>query len=759
MFTLDNFETGQHTAVQDVYQRCVLLSGKCSSSAALDNDDGYIVVETRDDAGYPSFPEQRWPMCRGYFKALVLLSPGTNKVVIRYDQNEDQDGCQTELSLRYTPLLQTPALHLAIMIASDSPLLIDCPPAKFGSLSSAHSSLSAAIAKFRMTAYMWQALTAEDFRQKGLGRRSFRLEEEWSLDTLSQSSLHCQGQTMASVPKIHLVRTPKTLAELRAANLAQQNPSARNKDGLHQIFTSALLAHGAPFTTASRPIVAGLILDSHYDAASSKLILAHAALGCHNPAGLSLGMFGSHLTYAWPRFMEEVSSCLMDGTPPGDTVGDDNGECGSMWRACAVGQGAFLHEVGHAFGAGHSSGIMVRGYSPDWVKVFIARVPGTGGVEVVTPEARHECRWDVGDALKFRRLRHFWLPGDREMSEEVPAVGLEDGKGDEMVVEIKCNAGIARVSFKPKGGKAVDDDKTSVAKPATVLRYSERELQERFGSFKTLGFEVDALNGKKYTLANLWALFLNRSFIKVPGTNIRLLKQCIGDGDGRVARNSGGKWMWAVMLKKRDGKGNLVDATKIDLRVGCALDGAEVYYADGEKIPCGPRDPDGNDPYMGGHQARKLTLAKDAEVVKVAVTRSEQGGWLQGLRMWLSNGKGMGALNCKSGQVETLVPPSNHKIIGFYGVSGRWGMCECFGIVTAPRDAVLPDSVYDLEELQNKPDGGSHRNKRRRVDDERMDDECDGDSESGGSCPSQSEDEDAGYDDGSDVEVAKWYKK
>ena len=41
-------------------------------------------------------------------------------------------------------------------------------------------------------------------------------------------------------------------------------------------------------------------------------------------------MFGSHLTYSWPRFLEEVPACLTDTRPPGDKVGNDNGECGTM---------------------------------------------------------------------------------------------------------------------------------------------------------------------------------------------------------------------------------------------------------------------------------------------------------------------------------------------------------------------------------------------------------------------------------------------
>jgi hypothetical protein len=567
-----------------------------------------------------------------------------------------------QISLRYVPLLQTPPLHLAIMIAKDSPLLIDCPPAKFGGISSAHSSLDAAIAKFRMSAYMWQALTAEDLRAKGLGRRAFRIEEEWTTDTLTQRSL--LSPTMNTVPKVHLIRTDKTVAELRDANLAQQNPRARQADDLHTIFTNALLAHGAPFTTHARPIVAGLILDSHYNFTGSTTtnnnnetyILAHAALGNHDPSGLSLGMFGSHLTYAWPRFMEEIPACLLDATPPGDTVGNDNGECNTLWQACAVGQGAFLHEVGHALGAPHTEGIMLRGYSPNWPRAFLGGVrtrEGKGGVEAVmeavVPETGHECRWAVSDALRFRALRHFWMPGDVELSKEVPSVSVgesEDGGLDGMCLEVACEAGIARVVFSPKGRADEGDDKVSIANPVKALRYLRGDLAKRFAAGKPLGLEVTAMNGKQYSIGNVWDLFRNRSSIQVPGTNIKLLKQSVSGG--RFA--DGDSWTWAVMLKKRDSDGNLVDASKIDIRVGCSLDGAVVYYKDGTKIPCGPRGRNGNDPHMGGHQARKMALPQGVEVSKVGVTRENMA--LEGLRMWLSNGKAMGALNCRQDEAK-----------------------------------------------------------------------------------------------------------
>jgi hypothetical protein len=671
MFTLHNIQDGD-----EVYQRCVLVSGHVNSFA----EEGHVSIETRSASGNPVFPAQQWPVCRGTFKALLMLTPGENTVMLSPSHVADintpvstgmgtssasyacTNPCPDESSvrrlnllqkfhirLRYIPLLQAPPLHLAILVAKDSPLLIDCPPAKHGAVSSAHSSLDAAIAKFRMTAYMWQALTAEEFRAQGLGRRSFRLEEEWTTDTLSRAYAYADTPTnkACSTAKIHLVRCDRTVAELRDAQRAQQNPQAHSANALHEIFTAALKAHGAPFTPETCPVVAGLILDSHFDAAQG-LIVAHAALGAHDPTGLSLGIFGSHLTYAWPRFVEEVVDCLSDTRTPGSTVGNDNGECVSLWETCAVGQGAFLHEVGHAFSAPHTTGIMARGYSPDWPKCFLSKTAycvrrkADGGP---TAGLGHDCHWDVKDLLRFRALPHFALPHDSEMSTDAPTFELRDDD-DFPGIQITCEAGIAQVLL----GNAVEPVASPTA-PVTKVHFQLAELEGRFDPKEPLELTVVAMNGK-HRSTDLWKLATSSSYVRVPGTNIRLRKKSAGNGGGIDEYWQKEAWPWAVMLKKRDRHGNLISASKIDIRVGCSFDGAEVYYRDGTKIPCGPRGKNGDDPHMGGHQAKKIALRK-AEVAKVAL--SGEGGWLQGMRLWLSDGRAMGALNNRSnGKVEVL---------------------------------------------------------------------------------------------------------
>lgn len=89
MIQLDNFPTDE---VSEVYQRCVLVSGKCNTASALEQNDGHVLVETGDGFGKTLFPEQRWPMCHGNFKALLLLSPGLNKITIT-----TQDDASTEV--------------------------------------------------------------------------------------------------------------------------------------------------------------------------------------------------------------------------------------------------------------------------------------------------------------------------------------------------------------------------------------------------------------------------------------------------------------------------------------------------------------------------------------------------------------------------------------------------------------------------------------------------------------------------------------
>ncbi|RJE16851.1 zinc metalloproteinase, partial [Aspergillus sclerotialis] len=92
-----------------------------------------------------------------------------------------------------------------------------------------------------MAAYLWQAFTGEQMFRNNFGRRCFRFEEEWQTGTLSRRDA-ANGQ-MRNEAKIHIVRTDKTVAELRDLDIAQQYGPATKKDALFKIAKEAVQKH------------------------------------------------------------------------------------------------------------------------------------------------------------------------------------------------------------------------------------------------------------------------------------------------------------------------------------------------------------------------------------------------------------------------------------------------------------------------------------------------------------------------------------
>ncbi|KAK0736670.1 putative peptidase family-domain-containing protein [Apiosordaria backusii] len=764
MIEIENSDTNINK-VEEVHQRSFLISGRCVASSdppcgtdVEPKQNNFVLVQVTDEHGNSIFSDQRWPLSLGYFKALVLLSPGLNKIVVTSAQDPTS---KVELSLRYTPLLQTPPLHLAILVAKDSPLLIDCPPAKFGEISSTHSSLNAAIAKFRVAAYMWQAVAADNLYWEGLGRRSFRIEEEYAPDTLSRhAQQHSFGkqQVMGSVPRIHVIRTEKTVAQLRDAEAeleaakSKTHQQKRDKD-MYKIFSKAVKNSDGPLHPYNKPVVAALVLDAHSDEKLGRT-LPSAQFSIHKSEGLSLAMFGSQSTYSWPRFLDEIPECLLDPTPVGSTVSREGiDEPLGMWEVCSISQGRFFREIIRAFEPTEDK-LDHRGKSFDrqslmksrwgyfqWPQLFLSRMAPCS-----PDEDENTIRSDVVRCSYYNikldkalvlcnSISHFQLPGHVLLSNDVPTIRpvVEDsGDGGAVKkVEITCDAGLARVWVCGKN-VSVDSGRTWPGEPQRFVSYTWDEMEEWLGPHvdeeernATGGvdrIEALAMNGQRCTFRNIASMlkmavadYIDAS---LPGTDIRMTKACVDSADGNDSMGGWGinnDWKWTVLFKKRSNRkgtkwdGLLVNAIMIDLRVGNNLDGAIVYYEDGTKVPCGSWRDNGQI-QMGGHQARKIAISPEVEVVKVGISRNLNRNYeLGGLRIWLSDGCARGALNLQrlgpedGRDVTFLEPPTNHKIVGFYGTSRAWRRCKKFGILTVPRTVELPESVYDMEQFQNLP--------------------------------------------------------
>jgi hypothetical protein len=175
--------------------------------------DGQIIVQHHND----TFPAQSFPVTGtpdnliltgdSHFKVLVHLVPGPNNITLTFlpPPHISMSRFFTRITLHYLPLLQNPPIHLAIVLARDSEGMFESPPDR-------PNGLEEGVKKFRMASYLWQAYIAEAMFRNfpgslgngGSARRSFRVEEEWTDDTLSLQENHVRRLTA----KVHVVRSP-----------------------------------------------------------------------------------------------------------------------------------------------------------------------------------------------------------------------------------------------------------------------------------------------------------------------------------------------------------------------------------------------------------------------------------------------------------------------------------------------------------------------------------------------------------------------
>ena len=283
-------------------------------------------------------------------------------------------------------------------------------------------------------------------------------------------------------------------------------------------------------------------------------------MATHSQCGISLGIFGSHLTYSWPRFLEEIPACLMDITPPGDNFSNDCGECNTMWEACAISQGSFLHMVGAAFGASSNSGMMARGYAEHWPRNFLPRTAFRIGHRQegdTIDKDENKARWALQDALILKHLPQFGLTTDlpvtRQQRNALPTVRVEADEGTSTTLAINSDVGIVSIEF-----NSIVQDAPSVQMPVSPLRILLSELESRFERSKPLELRVLGTNGKEYHHRNVWKLLASTTMIRVPGSSVVLKKQAISDDvhHSPEPASKDDQWDWAVLLKERgkDGK-------------------------------------------------------------------------------------------------------------------------------------------------------------------------------------------------------------
>ncbi|KAL3493794.1 putative peptidase family-domain-containing protein [Aspergillus germanicus] len=641
-----------------VHQKVLLIYGQVGDPRQHPLDGSITVIHHQD-----SFPPVSWPVTSSHFKALVHLVPGPNRLRLDFVSTKSSSASLHQathsswINVNHLPLSNSPPLHLVILLGKDSDGTFDAVPER---KQREGNDLDTAIRKYRMAAYLWQAFTGEQMFRNNLGRRCFRFEEEWQPGTVSQRDA-TSGQ-MRNEAKIHVVRTEKTVAELRDLQIAQQYGPATRKDELFRIAQDAVKDH-FHLKPGQKQYVSVLLLDSHWDT-ESQTITGHAALGS-SQGDLKMAIFGSHCLQSYPSSLEEVVDSFTDCTRTNtEHVANDCGEGGSNWESANIGIGAHLHEVGHVFGCPHQeSGIMLR----DYVRLnrsFLTREPfstrtKTQGLNPCLPQ--DECTWHRLDTLRFRFHPCFRLPNDSPMSSDdsVQVWPVENGK-----VLLTATTGIAFIELYAEGDQVcrnfmeyINSESTSNGLPKQ-LTITESELRQRvFGTDKEKKKQIkmSIFSGAlgKFTVDSISTLKSKNSQVKLPkGLGFRGCKLGISQLPETQSEQ--------VLLDCAFQSTKLL--TFIKVYHDAKLYGLEFFYEDATSQLFGKRE---------GKPEDFVLDTRRGEILLGFYVRA--GHWIDAIEILTSLGRKSGVFgDATGGSGYNLIPPLGYKVAGVSGSCGAW---------------------------------------------------------------------------------------
>ncbi|KAI3319904.1 putative peptidase family-domain-containing protein [Xylariaceae sp. AK1471] len=636
-----------------VYQKVLLVTGTVGQDRPPHRPvDGTLFVSRLDKA----VPLAKWPVYGGRFKALIHLLPGPNTISFEFQKpglSTSADHSSIVIHM-FEPKI-APPLQLAILVAKDSPLTFDSVPARLGSEG---NNIEVAIRKFRMAAYLWQSFTAEQMARSGLGRCTFRFDEEWTTGTSYDDDL--SEHVMRSEARVHVVRTDKTVAEIRDLERAQENPKATKKDELFDI-TAAALRDYFRIKPGQKQYVATLILDSHWDT-KEKIIAGHAAKGGQAGIDLDLAIFGSHCLQSYPSTICEVLPAFKDCTPTNtDFVANPANEAGYSWEAAVRGIGAHLHEIGHLLGSPHQeSGIMARDYLT-FNRTFMVneaystRTKSKGGP--IQPE--DEPAWHRLDLLRFRFHLLFRIPNNKPPN---PDKTVHGWTVENQNVLVTAGSGLLCTEIFAEGDEVC---RTWIEYPRRITRnmtLSEVELRSRLPEEKRrskMKVIVRSLGGGELVMDDFHHL-CTKSTIKL--TSGPMGKSAFRSTKIGFSQMKGSEPQEVIFSSAATSINRIQTSVTVHHGTATAIHGLEFHYDNGSSQLFGKRD---------GISEKFMLDIRNAEVIVGFAVRA--GLWIDAIQIITSTSRRSPFYgNVNGGSLHTLFVPSGFKICGVAGTYADW---------------------------------------------------------------------------------------
>lgn len=706
----------------------VIVSGRTATGI----DQGVIEFVNNDNKVFP--PQSFEVNGNGNFKAIIHVSPGEdNKFKVNVMDNgminnfgfPQYNGKPRvldsgELTLKYVPLESNKPVHLCIIMGRDSNGSYDMPRYRLSRGEVAN--LDTAIKKLKVAGRLMQAYTQDEMRSTGFSNRSFQFVEERS-NFQGIFGYNVNSSVSHQEIKVHVLKSPKTVAELRDPNLAQQNPKGSNTGGL---FSHALeLIKNTPELFEKRKMIntsiqcAVIYLDAHFDVAKD-MILTHAALGGGN-GDIKLAIFGSHGLHSWPINFPMMTPSFLDATHLSKReVANDANQCGTSWECLNITLGAFMHEIGHLLTCPHQvSGVMLRDYIW-WNRGFMTREfeclrTGTR-YAVINPNGTWPkvCNWNILDKIRFLFHGCYALPiddNDRSFGHIYNTTLLNDDSYGELNKAptlyntpsgclVKSEAGIFLIEVITKdlarfhlqylpnsyGGQGlIHETKLDYQYLYDQLKAHSKEVNENYD------VRVLSLGGD---------LFI-KNFKDHCKNNANIIRSDFGLGKGKL---TGFK---SALLGRAKGDEVIIgfdihNIYKIRVYHGGALDGIRIYFdrkgdskSDNSKPPVPPRNymsrlihkvadhsiSDGDSSPSGGKTSVLLGNEKhhytDVNVTPgdtITKLNFRNGAWMDAVQFEFSSGKKTAMMgNANGGHLSTLEAPTNsYTIVGLYGYTGNW---------------------------------------------------------------------------------------
>ncbi|RLV94114.1 putative zinc metalloproteinase [Spathaspora sp. JA1] len=400
----------------------VLIKGRTSTGV----NRGVIQFINNNNKVYP--PQYFEVNNNGNFKAIIHVSPNEpnvydvsvcdNGYIDQYGfpqyQGEPRYVDSGKLTLLFNPLPNNKPVHFCLIRGRDSQGRFDMPRYK-----QYPASLQLAIQKLKVGGRLMQAFTQEEMRINGFSNRCFQFVEEVTDDQGIFGYSNVKSPVPHSEIKIHVLTSPKTVAELHDANIAQQNKDASDSGFLFShaidLVKQCPDIHGSEGTAVQ---AACIYLDSTYDI-KRDLILTHAALG-GGDSQVAMAIFGSHGLHSWPNNFPQITPSFLDVThlDKREGIANDCNECGTSWECLNITLGAFMHEIGHSLGCPHQvDGVMLRDYV--WFnrsfmtrELQCLRTNSNGKVIGGDGNWDKECHWNRLDLMRFLYHDSFGLPID-----------------------------------------------------------------------------------------------------------------------------------------------------------------------------------------------------------------------------------------------------------------------------------------------------------------------------------------------------------